>query len=123
NDGGATWAGSITFDINALTNGTYVPLHVNMDSLMAELGIAYTNDFIVRFQEYDDADFNTSGDEDGFYIDDVCISGSGVGMVQPINSTSSTCFPNPTSGSLRVRFPQRQINTVNVRNALGQVVS
>ena len=52
------------------TNDTYQEKVLDVDALAASLGISLTDQFVIRFQQYGYADFNS----DGIMIDDVSVS-------------------------------------------------
>ncbi|MEQ9306508.1 MAG: hypothetical protein RJQ14_21525, partial [Marinoscillum sp.] len=69
-DGGSNWEPVFTFKPESWCDnqwGTYQPFDI--DKLAAEAGLSLTANFVIRFQQYDNADFNGINDEDGFYID------------------------------------------------------
>jgi len=70
-DGGATFVKVLGLDPSKYCNsGGYFPI-IDVDRIAAEANLNLTNQFIIRFQQHDNANFNFSDDEDGFYLDDV----------------------------------------------------
>ena len=72
-DGGASFVKVWDFDPDDWCDGygQHPPLDVVF--LASNNGLALTDQFIIRFQQYDDSDFSFGGDEDGFRIDEVSV--------------------------------------------------
>lgn len=65
-DGGATWA-----QILSLNNfpASYQQVIINLDAATSGAGMSYVDDFMIRFQSFD----NFSIDLDGYSFDDICV--------------------------------------------------
>lgn len=46
---------------------------LNLDELVASNGLAYSDQFVLRFQQHDNQDFSGSTSNDGFYLDDILL--------------------------------------------------
>ncbi|MCP9235451.1 hypothetical protein [Lewinella sp. JB7] len=73
-DGGATYTKVWDFKAQLWCDqyGVHPPL--NVSKLASEHDLALNNNFVIRFQQYDDSDFTSgrySGDGDGFALDDI----------------------------------------------------
>ncbi len=73
NDGGATFKKVYNFLPELWNNNYGQPPALDIDKLAADASLTLTDKFIIRFQQYDDADFDGSYDEDGFLLDDVSV--------------------------------------------------
>jgi hypothetical protein len=62
---------------------------LDVSALANNEGLSLTDQFVIRFQQQGNGDFNTIGREDGFIIDDVTVS---VDRVIPVELTSFTAF-------------------------------
>ena len=73
-DGGNTFRPVFSFTAAGWSNDTCGKLPpIDVDRLAAEVGLALTDQFVIRFQQHDDADFISArfNDGDGLFIDDV----------------------------------------------------
>lgn len=70
-DGGATFVTVVPFNPSSWPNTwlRYPPLDVDKEAALR--GLTLNDQFVIRFQQGGSGDFNTSGSEDGFYLDDV----------------------------------------------------
>ncbi|WP_375585357.1 putative Ig domain-containing protein [Cyclobacterium xiamenense] len=76
-DGGSTFTKVFDFMPGSwcdLAWGSFPPLSIS--KLAADHGLNLNDQFVIRFQQYDNANFGTFGDEDGFYLDDVVVRSS-----------------------------------------------
>ncbi|MEO1623971.1 MAG: IPT/TIG domain-containing protein, partial [Bacteroidota bacterium] len=79
-DGGQSFVKVLDFAFDEWTPNAYGQLPpIDMTALSKRYNLNFTNDFIVRFQQADNADFNNSGDEDGLLLDNVLIREESVG--------------------------------------------
>ncbi len=65
------------FDFNFASVSGFQTYVLDVDELSIQSGLVLSNQFVIRFQQYDNADFNTLGDEDGMYLDNILITGNG----------------------------------------------
>lgn len=70
-DGGSTFTLVYTFDLGSWCNSYGRIPDFDVDQLAADAGLVLNNQFVIRFQQYDNANFSTVGDEDGFYLDNI----------------------------------------------------
>ncbi|MEP7265197.1 MAG: hypothetical protein ABI772_11900, partial [Bacteroidota bacterium] len=73
NDNGATFS-PVIFQFNPQSwcqsdCGQFPPIHLNQLAALANK--PFTNQYVIRFQQFDNDDFNCFNDCDGFYLDDV----------------------------------------------------
>jgi hypothetical protein len=84
NDGGLTFKKVV--DFNFTTQNTWLEQSVDVDALASTANLAFSDKFVIRIQQYDDADFDFTNDEDGFTIDDIQITT----LSAPQNLTATT---------------------------------
>ena len=117
-NGGISFIKGYDFDCAALPN-SWTYMNINLDSLISSIPtLQKTNNFIVRFQEFDNADFNSTNDEDGFYIVDINISGT-VSINEYNSSQEFSMFPNPAKDDLTISLKE---NTANARLRISNVI-
>ena len=75
-DGGASFQKLFQFLPENYPDITYQEFVLDLDSLVFDLGLSLSSQFILRFQQAGIGDFNTLSNEDGFFIDDISITGS-----------------------------------------------
>jgi subtilase family serine protease len=83
-DGGETFELALRFKPESYPNNDFISFNVDIDSLAYEQSLNLTSTFVVRFQQRGNADFNTSNDEDGLFIDEVKVSGELLSPQAPI---------------------------------------
>lgn len=73
NDGGISFVKAVSFFPAEWCSGTYsTHPNIDLDNIAAELGLALTNQFVVRFQQHGNDNFDGgTNNEDGFFIDNV----------------------------------------------------
>ncbi|MCB0583496.1 MAG: IPT/TIG domain-containing protein, partial [Phaeodactylibacter sp.] len=107
-DGGISFKKAYSLTPASYPDLTYREYIIPIDSLILEDTLRFSNNFVIRFQQADAGDFNAnSGDEDGFFIDDVSITGA------PVDSAPVITYFTPPSG------PPTQEVTVKGRNFEG----
>ena len=73
-DGGTTFTKVFDYEAGDWNRGFYGKLPpLDVSALAADNGLSLTNQFVIRWQQRDDADFSENFDEDGFWIDDVVV--------------------------------------------------
>lgn len=122
-DGGVTFVKTYDFNMAALPQNVYTSLALDLSQLATTNGLSLTSNFIVRFQQMDDHEFNNSTDQDGYYLDNVCVNGIlGVQALKVENKFSVS--PNPVKNMLTVNV-QKQTDsptTISIINILGDKV-
>ncbi|MEM6800803.1 MAG: T9SS type A sorting domain-containing protein [Bacteroidota bacterium] len=119
-DGGASFERIYQFDFPAITNNVFLEYVLNLDSLVALTTLSYSSQSVIRFQQYDDADFNTSFDEDGYILDniDVFSNGQSCGTVSIDDLDSSSpkiqLFPNPSSGKFSISVENMKPTEISI---------
>lgn len=73
NDGGLNFYTLLQLLPENYPNFSYQEFTLDLDEFVTSNNLAFTDQCVIRFQQFDDADFNTFGDEDGFYLDDVSV--------------------------------------------------
>ena len=86
-DGGETFSKIFQLFPESYPNNQFQSFNLDIDSLAFDKNLSLSSQFIIRWQQNADADFNISGDEDGFFIDDVRVTGS-----QSTNTPTITSF-------------------------------
>jgi|GEM_PF-2104478 len=74
-DGGNSFEKIYSFDFASLEN-SYTNLSLDIFALASSVGLTLSEKTIIRFQQYDDADFFGTGDEDGIYLDEISVNGT-----------------------------------------------
>ena len=74
-DGGESFKKCVDFFPAALNNNQFHFFSLNLDSLLLANDLQFSSQFIIRFQQGGVGDFNTSGSEDGIFLDDVRVEG------------------------------------------------
>jgi len=90
-NGGDSFEKVFDFDFSNVPND-YTDYVFDLDSLATSKGLSFTSHFIVRFQQHGN---NVLPDNDGFYIDNVNISGV-VSTVEANSLGNFIIYPNPT---------------------------
>ncbi len=85
------------------------PPSIDIDALAAAHGLSLTAIFVIRFQQIGSGDFNTLGDEDGFIVDDISVTGSSTAVSEqddavPTVFTLYQNHPNPFNPSTQISF-------------------
>ena len=86
-DGGTTFSKVFQLFPESYPNNQFQTFQIDVDSLAFDKSLRLSNQFIIRWQQNADSDFNSSGDEDGFFVDDVLVTGD-----QSIDSPTITSF-------------------------------
>jgi hypothetical protein len=104
NNGGATFEKAVDFEPSAWGNQYFQPPPLDLDMLATNIGVPFTDKFVVRFQQHGSYDFNNNGGNgDGFVLDDVCITE----MPNAANdllafSEFTHLYPNPAYSTLSI---------------------
>ena len=88
-DGGETFELAMRFKPESYPNNDFISFDVDIDSLAYEQSLNLTSTFVVRFQQRGNADFNTSNDEDGLFLDEVKVSGELLSPQAPLITSFS----------------------------------
>ena len=118
-DGGQSFVNLYQFRFDDQTNYEWMKYELNLDSLLNEAGVAFSARSVVRFQQYDDADFNinTRGDIDGIILDSIYVYADSIisNVDQPsMSGPPVAIFPNPSTGSVTVRSPWSSDNPIHI---------
>ena len=124
NDGGESFHQIYPFDFDAIDNDNWKRDTIFLDDLVNALNLAYSNECIIRFQQYDDADFISGGDRDGYLLDNINVQcdfvNSTVGQF-PLDEIKF--YPNPTSDMITVEINGKSIDgEISIINLQGQIV-
>jgi len=130
NDGGLSFERIYEFDFDTNPNNVFTNYILNLDSLVALVDLSFTDVSIIRFQQYDNADFNTSSDEDGYILDniDVYSNGFDCSLVstenQDLNQVELNIFPNPNNGKFSIQTSNLESEILDIRlmNLQGKVL-
>ena len=129
NDGGQTFVFVHPLDPSSLTDNVYSEQVVDVSALAEANELELTSTFVIRFQQIGTGNFSTSGDEDGFFIDDVVVTGdvrtiTGVAVDDQAIAYSFLLeqnFPNPFNPSTTILFETEEPSQVRLAifNMLG----
>jgi len=98
---------------------------IELDEIVKELGMRYTNDFVIKFQHYD----NDKIPSDGFAFDDINVysNSKDPGLENTISNTAMNIsnFPNPFSSETSISFSLKEHSQVKIviYNVKGERVS
>ena len=133
-DGGATFVQVINLDTDTRENGNYIEDVIDVDAMASDKSLGLTSTFVIRFQQIGDADFNTSGDEDGFFIDDISITGDISTSIEeevgeqtaekPFSFHLGQNYPNPFNPKTSIPFEIEKAGlvTLGIYDLLGREV-
>ncbi|MEE9345491.1 MAG: hypothetical protein V3U88_07780 [Methylococcales bacterium] len=79
NNGGQIFRKIFQLEPGALPNGEFQQIVVDVDALVADLGLTLTEQSVIRFQQYDNNEFGNAG----IYIDSIVVEGDGISSPQP----------------------------------------
>ena len=105
------------------------PPPIDVDALAAANGLSLTSTFVIRFQQIGSGDFDTGGDEDGFILDDISVTGvpSSVkgNYSVPEAFTVYQNHPNPFNPSTQISFalPTAERVTLKVFDLTGKEIA
>ncbi len=129
-DGGVSWEKTYSIKPESLENSfNYTELNIS-ELIQSSAQLSFSSKFVIRFQQYDNADFNTSGDEDGFIIDDVNVyankqSCQVVGIEIPQHEKITIqVSPNPVHTFLNITLPKPRPEKVQIQitNITGKII-
>jgi len=98
---------------------------IELDEIVKELGMSYTNDFVIKFQHYD----NDKIPRDGFAFDDINVysNSKDPGLEKTIsnNAINIANYPNPFNASTTISFSLKDNSHVEIviYNVKGERVS
>lgn len=106
NDGGETFQKVYDFDFSSTANNRFEEYQLPIGNLALENGIALTSKFVIRFQQRGEDDFGGSSEssEDGFFLDDVSVSGMTTSNSHVQLDHSIEIYPNPTNTTINIRI-------------------
>jgi hypothetical protein len=78
-NGGQIFRKIYQLEPGALPNGEFQQIVVDIDALVADLGLTLTGQSVIRFQQYDNNEFGSAG----IYIDSIVVEGDGIPGPQP----------------------------------------
>ena len=74
-DGGVNFQKVYDFDFDNWNDMVWEQLPpIDVDQLANENGLTLTNQFVIRFQQHGSGDFDTYGDKDGIFLDDILVT-------------------------------------------------
>jgi len=122
-NGGESFKKVFGFDFSNTPNTTYELYSLDLSTLAAEQLLNLSDKFVVRFQQRGKGDFSTSGDEDGFYLDDVSVTSMPTSIHTIQFDKFFRLYPNPISHSFNIDFGelQQEVNTIEVIDINGKV--
>ncbi|TSA23855.1 T9SS C-terminal target domain-containing protein [bacterium] len=105
-------------------NNKWERVVIELDEIVKELGMRYTNDFVLKFQHYD----NDKIPRDGFAFDDINVysNSKDPGLEKTINAASNIGnYPNPFTSETSISFSLKEHSHVKIviYNVKGERVS
>ncbi len=129
-DAGKNFVQALMLDPSSRPDNQYTQQTVDVDALAAANGLTLTSTFVIRFQQIGSGNFDTSGDADGFILDDVSVIGDVTTTVEendvaPEALTVYQNHPNPFNPSTQITFalPSAQKVTLKVFDLNGKEVA
>ena len=122
NNGGTSFTKVWNFDFDRTVDGQYIEYKINLDSLILRYGLTYTSQFIIRFQEHDDDDFNGTNGADGIYIDNINLKSNTTGIKEQEINSHLSISPNPANDRLNINYTEGSLKHLKISNLMGQVV-
>ena len=124
NDGGASFKKIYSYNLSTLPFNIWLNFSLSLDSLLQ--GETLTDNSIIRFQQFDDADFlnNSFGNEtDGHVLDNIKVSCSSTSNIENIHENNSfQVYPNPVEDVLNISFAQQtDVREILIFNAQGKL--
>ena len=98
---------------------------IELDEIVKELGMSYTNDFVIKYQHYD----NDKIPNDGFAFDDINVysNSKDPGLEKTISKAAINLanYPNPFNSETSISFSLKEHSHVNIEiyNVKGERVS
>jgi Secretion system C-terminal sorting domain len=115
-NGGTTFKKVFSFDFSNTAN-VFTNYNINIDNLAAANNLKLTSLFVIRFQQHGES---TLPSNDGFYLDDVNISGT-VSTKDNQLAGGLRLQPNPTTAHLTINT-EESIQTAAITNLIGQII-
>ncbi|MCB0555766.1 MAG: T9SS type A sorting domain-containing protein [Phaeodactylibacter sp.] len=101
-NGGINFIKVYDFDFSAIPSYQYIASPVlDVDALVSAHGLELTGQFVIRFQQHDDGDFY--GSPDGYYLDNINVSGMTTATPDVSDPNPIMAFPNPATDRLFIR--------------------
>jgi Secretion system C-terminal sorting domain len=126
NNGGISFTKAYSFDFNAIPNGQYLGYRINVDSLRTRLGLTYTSQFVIRFQQHGEGDFSGGTiAPDGIHLDNINVKASTTSTQdKPTENAAMLIFPNPTTDFVTVKYQNTEggIRRLILTDVLGRAV-
>jgi Secretion system C-terminal sorting domain len=83
---------------------------LNVDAMAAANGLAFTKNFVIRFQQHDDGDLNNGGSigADGMILDNINLTATTptTAIFEKNRPKSVKIWPNPTSNRIKIELPE-----------------
>jgi len=131
NDGGESFFKLYQLTPSNWQDNVYREIVVNVSDSVAAHKLKLTNRCIIRFQQFGTADFDTGGEEDGIFIDDVSVvvdfnsAVENKGRSIPDVFALEQNYPNPFNPSTQISFalPSAQKVTLKVFDLSGKEIA
>jgi hypothetical protein len=114
NDGGNTFKKVFNFAFDLLPafqwQVNFPQNGLNVDALAAANGLAFTKNFVIRFQQHDDGDLGNGGSvgADGLILDNINLTATTptTAVFEKNRPESVKIWPNPTSNQVKIELPE-----------------
>lgn len=119
-NGGTTFTKVYSFDFDTNEDYEYYQIQLDLGALANTYDFGLSDQFIIRFQQHDDQDF--SGQPDGYFLDDINVTGTISNTTSAGQPSLVHIFPNPARDVLAVSGLPTQTTTFQVHDAQGSIV-
>ncbi len=125
NDGGKTFHRAFSLDMNSYPNNQYTsmpPLKISEIAAALSPPLALTDSFVVRFQQYGQQAINNFTNSDGYYLDDISVTGTPT-SIDAESLVMLAVYPNPASNELNITLPSAApVKSLLVLDAMGKTI-
>ena len=132
-DNGMNFFKVYEFDFVGLSNSQFHEISINLSEKAEEAGSTLSEQTIVRFQQYDDADFSSNtaqtNDKDGIYLDSVTVSGKILSNYAEVNKYKPLIrvFPNPARNLINLEVENyanvgEPVHKIVITDCLGRII-
>ncbi len=127
NDGGENFERIVSFNFDSIPDSpSWNSFSIDLDTLVGSVvNLTYSDKCVIRFQQYDDSDFISGGDADGYIIDNINVQCDFVSNIENQNFLDEIkIYPNPIDDKLIIEFNDGIDNgEIKIYNLQGKLVA